>query len=234
MISNATLINKVQAPANFDHACSCFNWNRWIMGPTAVSQSLRWSHISVTFKSAPLLWTSAEQVVHNGPNMNAEMRKGWQNTRNQDDKSRMMHTQNRKMKNQRCAAICIIPAFKRWPLMEKELRADCCFFFSSRMQAFNRLVDHVTHRLPLLVELPKPDTEHAQSVQISCFFSLEQPFHCWEIAGLVELYCRNQEKDCVANPFLSLKRSLSPLSRTRLSNVRPWESSGSLDGLFKR
>lgn len=35
---------------------------------------------------------------------------------------------------------------QRWPpLREKELRADCSsFLFSSRMQAFNRLVDHVT------------------------------------------------------------------------------------------
>jgi len=63
---------------------------------------------------------------------------------------------------------------QRWPpLREKELRADCSsFLFSSRIQAFNRLVDHVTYRLPLSVELAKAHTEHAQSVQISIFFLL--------------------------------------------------------------
>lgn len=95
-----------------------------------------------------------------------------------------MHTQNHK--EPKVLPICAIPAFKRWPPKEKELRAHCSSFLFSRMQAFNRLVDHVTQRLPLLVELAKPHTEHAQSVQISGFFltsEFRQPFHCWERYG---------------------------------------------------
>lgn len=121
---------------------------------------------------------------------------------------------------------------QRWPpLREKELRADCSsFLFSSRMQAFNRLVDHVTWRLPLSAELAKAHTEHAQSVQISIFFSPEsrattisgshfiagkgqerygEAIETWSFA----VYHRNQEKDCVIlNLLSSLKRSLSLLS----------------------
>lgn len=124
---------------------------------------------------------------------------------------------------------------QRWPpLREKELRADCSsFLFSSRMQAFNRLVDHVTYRLPLSVELAKAHTEHAQSVQISNFFSPEirattnsgshfiagkdqkrygEAIETWSSA----VYHRNQEQDrVILNLLSSLKRSLSPLSPTQ-------------------
>lgn len=166
-------------------------------------------HISVLFQTLPLLWTSAEQVVLNGPNKNAEMTKG----------IRMIRLDRwilRTTKNQRCSTICVIPAFTRWPPMENELRADCSSFLFSRMQAFNRLVDHVTQRLPLLVERVKPHTEHARLVHIRFFFSpMNSGSHFIAEKGTVMPQRRGalpQEPGArlcaVLSLFLSLKRVL--------------------------
>lgn len=108
-----------------------------------------------------------------------EMSKWWQNTRKQDDESQMMHIQNRRDEEPKHwvtegSSIGFIPAFTTMASTEGERASSwlLLFSFSSRMQAFNRLVDHVTQRLPLSVKLAKAHTEHAQSVQISVFFSL--------------------------------------------------------------